>query len=179
MTQGLTQCRTCTATVLATVAEGLDGRCMRCHLALHPIKTAATAVENDVNAAPAIGAGDPPKEKSFEELGAQFLGALVVVAILFGIFAFLRPSASEVSTQSAVGESSARPTGSIAAPLDREAESTVRAILNLQGQLCARITGVEPGQAKNTAIVRCVEYTGRDERVTYLVNLESATAVRR
>lgn len=58
-------------------------------------------------------------------------------------------------------------------PTNPQAESTVKAFINLQGQLCAEIVGVRPLAQPNTAEVTCIEYTGGTSRVTYVINLVS------
>lgn len=53
---------------------------------------------------------------------------------------------------------------------------TMATIINLNGHLCATVTGIYPLKIDNIYEVRCIQYRGGGSQVTYIVNALSGVA---
>ncbi len=80
-------------------------------------------------------------------------------------------SADQSTDTSYSSDSAPIPTGG--RPTNPEAESTIKAFINLNGQLCAEIVGIRPLAMPDTAEVKCVEYRGGSSNVTYIINIKT------
>ena len=54
-----------------------------------------------------------------------------------------------------------------------DAESIIKAFINVQGHLCADVVSTRPLALPNAAEVKCIEYRGGSNTVTYVVNMKS------
>lgn len=117
--------------------------------------------------APNTGAADPAEQAARVAVEQAAAAADKEAATSAQRAAVPRDEAS--TTQSAT--SSSIPAGG--RPTNPEAENTVKAFINLHGELCAEIVSVKPLALPNTAEVTCVEYRGGSSHVTYVINIVS------
>lgn len=82
-------------------------------------------------------------------------------------------SATAASTaEQTVAQTLADPRTSVGATLTHsQAEDTVKAFINLHGELCAEIVSVRPLARPNTGEVTCIEYQNGTGRVVYILDL--------
>ena len=117
------------------------------------------------------------KEIAEAMLGLVFVGLAIWFIAWILINVFKSPEQSDIDQQvgAALTEDRnyERAAGISAGGITRnpEAENTVKAFINLNGELCAEIVSVRPLAISNTAEVICIEYRGGSDRVTYVINM--------
>ena len=60
-----------------------------------------------------------------------------------------------------------------------EAEELMATVLNLKGQLCAKVVNISKLSIPDTYEVRCIEYRGGSGTVDYIVNVKSGEVFKR